>query len=122
MGPIPGPMIWVRSRVAKVAGSMEESAMVAKVMGMKATFSGISSKNLSTWQSLQPQEVLGSLLRASATMCRPALAELCLKMTLLLLTQASSCWSRALVECLPSFMRAAASTTGLLSGRTMVGK
>ena len=96
--------------------------MVARVTGMNATFSGMSSKNLSTWQSLLPHEVLGSLLRASGTRCRPALAELCLNTTLLLFTQASNCWSLALVEWRPSLIRAAASTTGLLSGRTMVGR
>ena len=93
---------------------------VARVMGMNCTLSGMSSRNLSTWQSLVQHVDLGILLRASGTVWSPAFAELCLNLMLLLLTHASSCWSLELVECFPSLILLAAYTTGLLSGITMV--
>ena len=95
--------------------------MLQRVTGISSTFVGMSARNRWTWQSFDVQGFSGARLRASGTVWRPALAELCLNTTLLLFTEARSDCSLGLFECLPLLISSVASTTGLLSGKTSVG-
>ena len=100
---------------------MVASVMLSRVMGMSSTLAGRSARNLSTWQSFEVHSLGGALLSASGTSWRPALAELCSNLTLLLLTEARKDCSLGFFECLPLLIKSAASTTGMLSGNTSVG-
>ena len=80
----------------------------------------MSSRNLSTAQSLDLHLVSFNLLRLSGTMCFPLLAKLWKNLTFLLFTDERSDWSLGQEECLPFLMRLAASTTAELSGPTKV--
>ena len=61
------PSVSTSSSLATISNLAITPERVAKVMGMNCTLSGMSSRNLSTWQSLVQQEFLGSLLSASGT-------------------------------------------------------
>ena len=95
--------------------------MVCREIGMSSTLAGNSLRKRSAWQSFEVQGLGGLLLKASGTSCRPALAELWLKTTLLRFTEARKDCKRGFLECFPLLIRSAASTTGLLSGKTSVG-
>ena len=69
IGPEPGLISLDMSGAseASVAGSKQERVRDARDMGMNWTSPGKSARNLSTWQSVEAQAVLCTLLRASGT-------------------------------------------------------